>query len=327
MERPILITGGAGFIGSHLLEGVLERYPQKEVVVLDDLSTGKIENLPKDSRVKFIKGSITDKELIQDLFSKYNFEKVFHLAAVASVQRSVEEPEYTHNVNFDGSLYLLEESRKRNVDKFIFASSAAVYGDLPELPKREDMPIKPLTPYAVDKYASERYTLNTYTLYGLPATALRFFNVFGERQDPSSPYSGVLSIFVDRIKRFQNGEKTEIVIYGDGNQTRDFIYVKDVVQALLLVAETDKSNGEVYNTGLGKETSLLQILEILKELVGELPPIVFEEERKGDIKFSRADISKLKSLGFNPNYDIKEGLKRLLQFEGVKVKEEAKTKH
>jgi UDP-glucose 4-epimerase len=323
MKDAFLLTGGAGFIGSHLLEGLLEKYPSKKIVVLDDLSTGKLENIKKDERVEFIEGSITDKGLLRDIFNSYNFEKVFHLAAVASVQKSVEEPEETHKVNFDGTLYLLEESKRKGVDKFIFASSAAVYGDLKELPKREDMPIRPLTPYAVDKYASERYVVNSTELYGLPATALRFFNVFGERQDPSSPYSGVLSIFVDRIKRFQNGEKTEIVIYGDGKQTRDFIYVKDVVQAVILASEKDVSNGEVYNVGLGKSTSLLQILDILRELVGELPPVVFAEERKGDIKHSQADITKLLSLGFKPQYDLKEGLKRLLQYEGVRLKEEA----
>ncbi len=321
MKEFVLITGGAGFIGSHLVEEILEKYPHKKIVVLDDLSTGKVENIPEDERVVFVEGSITDKNLLKELFYLYPFEEVFHLAAVASVQRSVEEPEYTHNVNFDGTLYLLEESKKNDVEKFIFASSAAVYGDLPELPKREDMPVKPLTPYAVDKYASERYVVNSFNLYGLPATALRFFNVFGERQDPSSPYSGVLSIFVDRIKRFQRGEKVEIVIYGDGEQTRDFIYVKDVVQALLLASKTKNSNGEVYNVGLGKSTSLLEILAILKDLVGELPPIVFTTERKGDIKFSKADNTKLKSIGFKPNYSLEEGLKRLLIHEGVKLKE------
>jgi UDP-glucose 4-epimerase len=322
MKDFILITGGAGFIGSHLLEGILDKYPHKKVIVLDDLSTGKLENIIEDERVVFIEGSITNRNLLRELFNLYKFEKVFHLAAVASVQRSVEEPEYTHSVNFDGTMYLLEESKRNGVEKFIFASSAAVYGDLPELPKREDMPVKPLTPYAVDKYASERYVVNSFSLYGLPTTALRFFNVFGERQDPSSPYSGVLSIFVDRIRRFQNGEKTEIVIYGDGKQTRDFIYVKDVIQALLLTSETEKSNGEVYNVGLGKSVSLLEILEILKDLVGELPPIVFAEERKGDIKYSQSDNSKLKSIGFKPRFSLKDGLRRLLKYEGVLLKED-----
>ena len=324
MEKGILLTGGGGFIGSHLAEGLLKKYPDERLIILDDLSTGKIENIPKSQNVNFIKGSITDRNLIEDIFRSFKVSKVFHLAAIASVQKSVEEPEYTHKVNFDGTLYLLEESKKYNVDKFIFASSAAVYGDLEDLPKREDMPVKPLTPYAVDKYSSERYVLNYYHLYGLKTVALRFFNVFGERQDPSSPYSGVLSIFIDRIKRFQNGENSKIVIFGDGKQTRDFIYVKDVIKALILVSELEETNGEVYNLGLGKETSLLEILEILKEYIPELPPVEFAPARKGDIKHSKADISKIKSIGFEPDYSLKEGLKRLLRYEKVILKEKKK---
>ena len=321
MEKSILLTGGGGFIGSHLAEGLIEKYPNTKLIILDDLSTGKIENIPESPNIEFIKGSITDKTIIKEIFSSFYITKVFHLAAVASVQKSVEEPEYTHNVNFDGTLYLLEESRKNSVEKFIFASSAAVYGDLKELPKREDMAVKPLTPYAVDKYASERYVLNYYQLYGLKTVALRFFNVFGERQDPSSPYSGVLSIFIDRIRRFQNGEDSKIVIFGDGKQTRDFIYVKDVVKALILVSELEETNGEVYNLGLGKETSLLDILEILKNFLDDLPPVVFAPARKGDIKNSVADISKIKSIGFKPEYSLEEGLFRLLKYENIKLKE------
>ena len=306
-----LVTGGAGFIGSHLVEELLAR--GRRVVVIDDLSTGKRENLPQNQNLTFIEGSITDAELLKHLFSEYRFSTVFHLAAVASVHRSVEEPLYCHRVNFDGTLYLLEESKRVGVKKFVFASSAAVYGDLPQLPKREDMAVKPQTPYAVDKYASERYTVNSFNLYGFDATALRFFNVYGERQDPSSPYSGVISIFIDRIKRFKRGEETTIDIYGDGRQTRDFIYVKDVVGALLL-AEEGKTAGEVYNVGTGKETSLLELLETLKEIVGELPPLRFLPPRPGDIKRSVADISKISSIGYSPKFPLKEGLKRLWEW-------------
>ncbi|WP_457680824.1 NAD-dependent epimerase/dehydratase family protein [Thermovibrio sp.] len=307
-----LVSGGAGFIGSHLVEELLSL--GRKVLVLDDLSTGKLENLPESENLTFVKGSITDRELLKELFSSYNFSTVFHLAAVASVHRSVEEPLYCHRVNFDGTLYLLEESRRAGVDKFVFASSAAVYGDLPELPKREDVAVRPITPYAVDKYASERYSVNSFNLYGLKATALRFFNVYGERQDSSSPYSGVISIFIDRIKKFKRGEKTTIEIFGDGRQTRDFIYVKDVVKALL-IAEKEKTEGEVYNVATGKEVSLLELLETLKELVGELPPIRFLPPRKGDIRRSYADVSKLGALGFSPSYSLKEGLERLLKWE------------
>ena len=311
----ILVTGGAGFIGSHLVEELAKK--GETVIVLDNLSTGKKENLPCDDKVIFIEGDITDKKLIHELFSFYQFSKVFHLAAVASVIKSVEQPEETHRTNFDGTLYLLNEAVKRKVNKFIFASSAAVYGDIPDLPKKEDMPVKPLTPYAVDKYASERYVINAFNLYGLKTAAIRFFNVFGERQDPSSPYSGVISIFIDKIKRFKNGEDVNITIFGDGKQTRDFVYVKDVVKGLLLVSETERSDGKVFNLGTGKSISLLEILEILEDITGFLPPIKFEPERKGDIKHSEADISKIKQIGFQPSYSVKEGLYKLLIAEGI----------
>ena len=312
-----LVTGGAGFIGSHLVEELLSQ--GREVVVLDDLSTGKVENLPESENLTFIEGSITDRELLKNLFDSYRFDTVFHLAAVASVFKSVEEPVETHRVNFDGTLYLLEESKRAGVNKFVFASSAAVYGDLPELPKREDMPVKPLTPYGVDKYASERCVVNSFSLYGLRATALRFFNVYGERQDPSSPYSGVISIFINRTIKHMRGEKTTIDIYGDGKQTRDFIYVKDVVNAILIAENDERTNGKVFNVGTGKETSLLQIIETLKEIAGSVPPVRFLPPREGDIKHSVADIRRLKQLGFIPSYTLKEGLLKTFNWEKTKT--------
>ncbi|WP_457755074.1 SDR family oxidoreductase [Thermovibrio ammonificans] len=305
----VLVTGGAGFIGSHLVEALLSQ--GREVVVLDDLSTGKLSNLPDSSSLEFVKGSVTDEELVRRLFEEFNFSSVFHLAAVASVQRSVEEPLYCHKVNCDGTLYLLQSAVSRGVKRFIFASSAAVYGDLPQLPKREDMPVSPLTPYAVDKYASERYVVNSFRLYGLEGVALRFFNVFGERQDPSSPYSGVISIFIDRVKRYLTGEPVTVDIFGDGRQTRDFIYVKDVVSALL-IAEDRGVPGEVYNVGTGQETSLLELLDYIRDIVGTLPEIRFLPERPGDIKRSVADVSKLEKLGFSPRFSVKEGLSNLI---------------
>ena len=309
-----LVTGGAGFIGSHLVEELLKG--GRKVVVLDDLSTGKRENLPEENEnLTFIKGSITDRELLKNLFDSYKFHTVFHLAAVASVFKSVEEPIETHRVNFDGTLYLLEESRRTKVEKFVFASSAAVYGDLPELPKKESMPVKPLTPYGIDKYASERYVVNSYQLYGLRSTALRFFNVYGERQDPSSPYSGVISIFIERTLRYLNGEETTIDIFGDGKQTRDFIYVKDVVNALLLSEKSEESNGKVYNVGTGKETSLLKLLAILEKIAGKIPPIRFLSPREGDIKRSVADITKIKNLGYKLTFSLRKGLLKTFNWE------------
>jgi UDP-glucose 4-epimerase len=308
-----LVTGGAGFIGSHLVEELIKH--NRTVVVIDDLSTGKLENLPSSEKLKVIVGSITDVELLERLFEKYKFGVVFHLAAVASVAKSVESPIATHRVNFDGTLYLLELSRKYNVERFIFASSAAVYGNLPELPKREDMPAMPVTPYGVDKFSSERYVVNSYYLYGLRTTALRFFNVYGKRQDPSSPYSGVISIFIDRALRFLRGEKVTIDIFGDGKQTRDFIYVKDVVKALLLVEKDERAVGEVFNVGTGKETSLLELLDAISSVAGCLPPVRFLPPREGDIKRSVADISKLRTPGFSPSFSLEEGLKKTIEWE------------
>ncbi len=308
-----LVTGGAGFIGSHLVEELLKG--GRKVIVLDDLSTGKRENLPEENEnLTFIKGSITDRELLKNLFDSYKFQTVFHLAAVASVFKSVEEPIETHRVNFDGTLYLLEESRRTKVEKFVFASSAAVYGDLPELPKKEDMPVKPLTPYGVDKYASERYVVNSYKLYNLNTTALRFFNVYGERQDPSSPYSGVISIFMERTSKYLKGDEVTVDIFGDGKQTRDFVYVKDVVQALLLVEKEKSSRGEVYNVGTGKETSLLELLKTLEKITGKVPPIRFLPPREGDIKRSVADITKLSQIGYTPTFVLEEGLKKTFEW-------------
>lgn len=312
MKRT-LVTGGAGFIGSHLVEALIEQ--KRKVLVFDNFSTGKFENIPNSELVHVVKGDISDKSQVENLFKKYQFDTVFHLAAVASVAKSVENPEETHKTNFDGTLYLLQESVKQGVVRFIFASSAAVYGDLPGLPKKETDPVKPLTPYAVDKYASERYVINAYELYGLKTTALRFFNVFGPRQDPSSPYSGVISIFVDRVIRNLKGEDVSITIFGDGNQTRDFIFVKDVVKALLLVERSHEAVGKVFNTGTGKATSLLNLLDYLAKIAGKLPPIHFEPPRKGDIKHSLADISELKKIGFSPSFTVEEGLKLLFEWE------------
>ncbi len=303
----VLVTGGAGFIGSHLVESLLE--DGREVVVFDNFSTGKMENLPKDTRLTVLKGDVGKKEKVVNLFGSFDFDTVFHLAAVASVAKSVENPEETHRANFDGTMYLLDCCVKFSVSRFIFASSAAVYGDLPGLPKKENDPVKPQTPYAVDKYASERYVLNAFALYGLKTSALRFFNVFGQRQDPSSPYSGVISIFVDRALRFLNGEDVEITIFGDGKQTRDFVYVKDVVKALLLVEKSKTAYGKVFNTGTGKETSLLDLLEYIENITGKIPPVKFAPPRKGDIKHSCADISMLKELGFSPQFSVEEGLR------------------
>lgn len=303
----ILVTGGAGFIGSHIVEELLNN--NEQVVVIDNFSMGSMDNLPKDDKLTVVEGDISSKETIEKLFQQHHFKKIFHLGAIASVAASVEDPLHTHQTNLEATLYLLEETRKQGgLERFVFASSAAVYGDEPTLPKKETSTIRPLTPYAIDKFASEQYVLAFSRLYDIPTTAVRFFNVFGNRQNPSSPYSGVVSILTDKFKQLVNNEETNFTLYGDGEQTRDFIYVKDVVQANLLVSESREAIGKVFNVGTGESTSLNELIGMYEEITNTKLPIKQLEERSGDIKESYSDISELKSLGFEPMFSMGEGL-------------------
>ncbi|RBP02755.1 NAD-dependent epimerase/dehydratase family protein [Rossellomorea aquimaris] len=303
----ILVTGGAGFIGSHIVEELLKN--NEQVVVIDNFSMGSMDNLPKDDKLTVVEGDISSKETIEKLFQQHQFKKIFHLGAIASVAASVEDPLHTHQTNLEATLYLLEETRKQGgLERFVFASSAAVYGDEPTLPKKETSTIRPLTPYAIDKFASEQYVLAFSRLYDIPTTAVRFFNVFGNRQNPSSPYSGVVSILTDKFKQLVNNEETNFTLYGDGEQTRDFIYVKDVVQANLLVSESREAIGKVFNVGTGESTSLNELIGMYEEITNTKLPIKQLEERSGDIKESYSDISELKSLGFEPKFSMGEGL-------------------
>ena len=311
MSYKYLITGGAGFIGS-----TLANYLSKEnsVIVIDDLSMGKEENLIKSSKLQFINGSVTDSELMNDILSNNTFDYVFHLAAIASVADSVESPVETHQVNFESVLMLLELIRKyqKGLKRLVFSSSAAVYGDEPTLPKKEESVIRPLTPYAVDKFAAEQYVLDYNHLYGVKTSAVRFFNVYGPNQNPESPYSGVISILVDRYKKIQKGEDTQFILFGEGSQSRDFVFIEDVVQALLLVAKKEESLGKQFNVGTGIATTLNGLIEIIDRTLGFKLPLEHEAERDGDIKESVADISRLKSLGFTPSFSVREGMKKYL---------------
>lgn len=309
--KKILITGGAGFIGSTLANHLLNDY---QVTVVDDLSMGKKENLTSNTNLVFIEGSVTDEKLMTDLLSKEQFTFIFHLAAIASVADSVERPVETHKVNFESVLLLLELIRKYqpSLSRLVFTSSAAVYGDEPTLPKKEESVIRPLTPYAVDKFAAEQYVLDYYRLYNIPTTAVRFFNVYGPNQNPSSPYSGVISILVDKYKDTLNKKPSSFSIFGDGKQSRDFVFVEDVIQALLLVAKSDKSLGTQFNVGTGESTSLLELIDIINDALDVQLPINFEDERTGDIKDSRSDISKILNIGFKPGYDIESGMQKYL---------------
>ncbi|MGM0215629.1 NAD-dependent epimerase/dehydratase family protein [Enterococcus sp. AZ109] len=309
-----LVTGGAGFIGSTLVK---EISTCNKVVVVDDLSMGKKENIQFNDNIEFIHGSVTNEALMEKILSERNFDYIFHLAAIASVADSVERPVESHRVNFESVLMLLELVRKYqiNLKRLVFSSSAAVYGDESTLPKKEESVIRPLTPYAIDKFAAEQYVLNYNHLYRIPTSAVRFFNVYGPNQNPESPYSGVISILVDRYKKLINGEPALFSLFGDGSQSRDFIYVDDVIQALLLIANDDETLGKQFNVGTGESITLNKLIEVIDKALNVKLPVQYEKERSGDIKDSVADISRLLSIGFKSNYTIQSGLENYLKSE------------
>ena len=305
----ILITGGAGFIGSHLAEYFINS--NHEVFILDNLSTGHRSNVSFVDDSHFIENDVTNKILVQDLIKKEQFDIVIHLAAVVSVVETINNPIHSQKVNIDGTLNILEANRQynENLKKFVFASSAAVYGNTKGLPKKVETFIDPESPYAIEKYAGEQYTKLYNKLYSLPTTALRFFNIYGPRQDPSSPYSGVLSIM---HSKFQKDEAFKF--FGDGEQTRDFVYVKDLVQAVSIVINSDYANGGIYNLGTSKPLSLLEMFDEFKKLYSKTIDYSFTEARSGDIKHSYAEIDDLKALGYTPKYSVEEGLKEYINY-------------
>ena len=304
----VLITGGAGFIGSHLTECLLAG--NHTVRVLDNLSTGKRENLPASAAVEFQQGDIRDRAEVNAAVR--DIDAIVHLAAVASVQASVDDPVSTHETNFDGTLFLLEAARHAGIKRFVYASSAAVYGDNTALPLAEDASLKPLSPYAADKLAGEHYLSFYFNKFGLQTTAFRFFNIFGPRQDPSSPYSGVISIFVERSLR---GER--VTIFGDGMQTRDFVYVGDLATLLVAALSTPATAGQVINIGRGRQSSLLELLTALEQLTGKPVERRHAPARIGDIVHSRADTTRLQRLlGRVPETDLATGLRAILDYPG-----------
>lgn len=310
--QKILVTGGAGFIGSHIANYFINNGDQ--VTVVDDLSMGHESNLISSDRLIFIEDDITKQGVIDSLMIN-QYDYIFHLAAVASVADSVERPIETHRVNFESTLALLQAIREKQkrLKRFLFTSSAAVYGDSPELPKRESMAVVPKTPYAIDKYASERYTLIYSDLYNVPTSAVRFFNIFGPNQNPKSPYSGVISILTDKLAEFKKNGNAKFVLYGDGSQTRDFVYIKDVVSAIITIIRSSDSLGQVYNVGNESTLSLLELIKEYKAITGLDLPIEYAENRAGDIQNSRASIEKLKSIGYEAKYSFKAGLNEYWQ--------------
>ncbi|MCB2252663.1 NAD-dependent epimerase/dehydratase family protein [Pseudomonas chlororaphis] len=305
-DSPVLITGGAGFIGSHLTDALLAK--GYSVRILDDLSTGKPSNLPLDNpRVELIEGDVADAALVARAMS--GCRAVAHLAAVASVQASVDDPVRTHQSNFIGTLNVCEAMRQAGVKRVLFASSAAVYGNNGEGEAiDEDTPKAPLTPYASDKLASEYYFDFYRRQHGLEPAIFRFFNIFGPRQDPSSPYSGVISIFCERAQK-----GLPISVFGDGEQTRDFVYVEDLVKVLVQSLEVPQLEVGAVNVGLNQTTTLNQLLESLGQVVGALPPISHGPARAGDIRHSRADNQRLlQRFNFPEPTPMHVGLARLL---------------
>lgn len=299
----VLITGGAGFIGSFLAHKLVAN--EDKVVIVDNLSMGRLENIADiQDRVTFYKHTVCDKTFMHDLLLKGDFDYIYYLAAVSSVADSVVRPWYTHLVNQESVVNTLEFIRANNlpIKKFLFTSSAAVYGNAADFPKTEDSHIDPLTPYAIDKYASERYTIDYGRLYNIPTVAVRFFNVYGPRQNPNSEYSGVLSIVTKCLK-----ENKPFTLYGDGSQTRDFVYVEDVVDALIKIStETDEPT--VYNIANGDETPLIDVIHTYEDITGMKLNIIQKEARQGDINKSRADVSKLKGIGFETQWTLHDGL-------------------
>ena len=305
-DAPILITGGAGFIGSHVSDALLAK--GHAVRILDDLSTGKRANLQlQHPRLQLIEGDVADAALVAQAAA--GCKAVVHLAAVASVQASVEDPVKTHQSNFIGTLNVCEAMRLNGIRRVVYASSAAVYGNNGEGQSiTEDTPKAPLTPYAVDKLAGEQYLDFYRRQHGLDPVVFRFFNIFGPRQDPTSPYSGVISIFAERATQGK-----PITVFGDGEQTRDFLYVGDLVQVILRALELNEIQEGAVNIGLNQATSLNQLLAALEQVVGSLPPVAYGSARPGDIRHSRADNSRLLArFGLPEPTPIVDGLASLL---------------
>jgi UDP-glucose 4-epimerase len=299
--KSALVTGGAGFIGSHLVDNLAAAGCR--VTVLDDLSTGKEANLRSCRGVRFIHGDIREGKALADAAAEC--EVVFHLAAIVSVVRTAEDPLGSAAINETGSLQVLEAARAAGARRVVLASSCAVYGDDPTLPKREDMPPNPLTPYAVQKLASEYYFQVYRSLYGLETASLRFFNVFGPRQDPTSPYSGVISIFITKAIK---GEQP--VIYGDGLQSRDFVFVGDVVQALTLTASSPLAPGKVFNVGTGRSVTINDLWRNIAVLSGTNGMPTHLPRRAGEVLHSVSSIKSIRDdLGFVPRVPLDEGLR------------------
>lgn len=305
-----LVTGGAGFIGSNIVDEIVRR--GHEVVVLDDLSAGKQANLASVSgKIDFRVGSITDLSTVQSACQGVDY--IIHLAARTSVPRSVKDPLETNRINIDGTLNVLVAARDAKVRRVVYAASSSAYGETPTLPKVETMRPEPISPYGVTKYVGELYAQVFGRVYGLQNVSVRYFNVFGPRQDPTSQYSGVLSRFMRAII-----EGKPLVVYGDGEQSRDFTYIENIVDATLRACEAKDASGKVFNGGTGVRVTLNQVLKLLEKVTGRKILAKYDPPRTGDIRDSQADISLArKILGYKPCVDFEKGL--LLTWEWYKT--------
>jgi UDP-N-acetylglucosamine/UDP-N-acetyl-alpha-D-glucosaminouronate 4-epimerase len=304
LASTFLVAGGAGFIGSHLAEELVRR--NQRVRVADNLSTGRRGNLDHIAGVEFMEGDLADPAFAARAAAGVDY--VLHQAAMPSVPRSVVDPIASNRANIDATLNLLVASRDAGVKRLVYAGSSSVYGNTATLPKREDMPANPLSPYALQKLVGEQYCALFTRLYAFETVTLRYFNVFGPRQDPSSPYSGVISLFASALL---NGSQP--IIYGDGEQTRDFTYVANVVDGVLRAAEAPGVSGEVINVATGTRISLNGLLRMMNRLAGASLGAVHQPERSGDVRDSQADITKARDLlGYSPDVTLEDGLQRTL---------------
>jgi len=305
-SRLVLVTGGAGFIGSHLTDALLER--GYSVRVLDDFSSGREENLAAAAgRIELLRGDLADAATAARAVE--GAELVFHQGAVPSVPRSVAEPVRTNRVNVDGTLEVLEAARRAGVRRVVYAASSSAYGDTEVLPKVETMPASPRSPYALQKYAGEVYCRLYYELYGLETVALRYFNIFGPRQDPKSAYAAVVPLFASACLR---GEPP--TIHGDGEQSRDFTFVADAVSANLAAAESPKAPGHVVNVAGGRRVTLNELLATIQTIIGSHVQAIHGPARSGDVRHSLADLARARELlGWQPNVMLEEGLRRTIE--------------
>src|SRR5687768_5541702 len=301
-----LVTGGAGFIGSHLAEELLRR--GERVRIVDSLITGKRQNLSHLPEAEFVHGDLADLDVARRAVE--GIEYVLHQAAIPSVPRSVQDPITSNRANVDASLNVLVAARDAGVRRVVYAGSSSAYGDAPTLPKVETMPTAPLSPYALQKLVAEQYCQMFTRLYGLETVTIRYFNVFGPRQDPSSPYSGVISLFISALC-----EGRQPTIYGDGGHTRDFTYVANVVDGVLRACEAKGASGEVINVATGGRISLNQLFHTIRDLVGARVDPIYADPRPGDVRDSQAEIGKARRLlGYEPTVSFDEGLKKTVEW-------------